>query len=94
MKLALIILPLLAAGCVRTIHEPVVKDNPVEVKVAVSAPCMGERPGEPVALRDRVKRADWDALTTDQREAHIGDQALGRKVYGDQLTVAAAGCKP
>lgn len=78
-------------GCKTT--EPVIVEKIVEVRVPVNAPCVaGERPAEPVALRDRIGRAEWDALTTDQRENLAQAQALDRKLYGDRITIATAGC--
>ena len=81
---------LMITGCAPQI---VYRDRPVEVRVPVSAPCMGERPDEPISLRDQLTREEWDALTTDQRENLMGAQALLRKVYGDRLTAASAGCR-
>ena len=73
--------------------RPVVVEKIVEVKVPVSVACRaGERPEEPVALRDRIDRNIWDAMTTDQRQNLISAQALDRKAFGDKLTVNTAGC--
>lgn len=78
------------AGCApKTIYV----DRPVEVRVPVTVPCMAERPAEVVSLRDTLTREEWDALTTDQRENLMGAQALLRKIYGDRLTAASAGCR-
>lgn len=71
----------------------VVKEVPIEVKVPVAAPCMGQRPEPVEALRDSLSREEWDALTTDQRENLVAAQALLRKIYGDRLTDASAGCR-
>ncbi len=80
----------LLAGCAT---KTVYVDRVVEVKVPVAAPCMGQRPTDEVALRDQIGREQWDALSTDQRANLLAAQALARKVYGDKLTDAAAGCK-
>jgi hypothetical protein len=80
----------LLAAC--TANPPIIVEKPVEVKVPVTVPCVKERPGEVVGLRDRVGRADWDALSTDQREKLLQAQAQDRKAFGDRLTVATAGC--
>lgn len=80
------------AGC--TTHKvPVIKEVPVEVKIPVSAPCMGARPAEVKSLKSIVSREEWDALTSDQREKLLGAQSLKHKSYGDKLTVASAGCQ-
>lgn len=79
------------AGCAT--REPVIVERVVEVKVPVAAPCMGERPGPVAALINSIPREEWDALTTDQREHLLAAQALERKLYGDRLTDAAAGCR-
>lgn len=80
----------LLAGCqTRT----VIKEVPIEVKVPVAVPCMGERPGPVGALIDSLSRDEWDALTTDQRANLLAAQALMRKIYGDRLTDASAGCR-
>lgn len=85
----ILLLSFLLAGCAK----PVIVERPVEVKVPVSVPCIsGTKPTEPPALRDRLSRQDWEAMSTDQRERHLAAQALDRKVYGDQLGVATAGC--
>lgn len=76
-------------GCTRTVYE----EKVVEVKVPVAAPCVVDRPAEPISLRDTLSREEWDSLTTDQRENLMAAQALLRKVYGDRLTVATAGCR-
>ena len=86
---------LLLSGCSHfaTKHEFVTVDRVHELKVPVSSPCMGLKPDEPVAMRDRYTRDYWNAIGTDQREAATGSAAIGRKLYGDQLSVAAAGCR-
>lgn len=73
--------------------KTIIKEIPVEVKVPVSTPCVVNRPTEPVPLRDTISRSQWDALTTDQRENLAQAQALDRKIFGDKLTVATAGCR-
>ena len=91
MKLASsLLLALALAGCTKTVT--VVKEVPVEVRVPVSAPCMGEKPNEVVNLNQKVDQAHWNELGTDQRDALIGAQGMSRKVYGEKLTVAASGC--
>lgn len=84
-------LALLLAGCATP--DTIIKEVPIEVKVPVTVPCMGERPEEPQALRDFISRDAWDALTTDQRENLTAAQALAHKNFGDRSTVAAAGCQ-
>lgn len=82
---------LLLAGCATP--APIIRDRVSEVKVPVVAPCRsGERPTEPVSVRDRLPRAEWDALSTDQRENLLQAQALDRKAFGDKLVVNTAGC--
>jgi hypothetical protein len=83
------LLALSLAGCTRTIT----KEVPVEVRVPVTVPCMGDRPGAVTALIDSLSRDEWNALTTDQRANLLAAQALERKIYGDRLTDAAAGCR-
>lgn len=87
-----ILLPvLLLAGCATT-PDPIIVEKPIEVKVPVSAPCMGPRPSEPAPLLHLLTTEEWKQLTTDQRDAYLFAQALKRKIYGDELTAAAAGC--
>lgn len=76
-------------GCTRTI----IKEVPVEVKVPVTVPCMGERPATVDALRDSLTREEWDLLTTDQRENLLAAQALAHMIFGNRLTDASAGCR-
>lgn len=73
--------------------EPVIETRTVEVKVPVTVPCMGQRPGPVEALIDKLPRAEWDALSTDQRAHLLAAQALERKLYGERVTDAAAGCR-
>jgi hypothetical protein len=89
--LTLIAAALALAGCVT--REPVIEERIIEVKVPVTVPCMGQRPGAVTALIQSLSRAEWDALTTDQRANLLAAQALERKIYGDRLTDAAAGCR-
>jgi hypothetical protein len=84
-------LALLVAGCAGR-PEQVIVEKPVEVKVPVAVPCVVNKPSEPTSLRDRVPRATWDAMTTDQREKLAQAQAMERKAFGDRLTIATAGC--
>lgn len=86
---AIVILILSLGGCTRTVYV----DRVVEVKVPVSAPCMGERPAPVTPLRDLFTKEEWQALTTDQRDALVGAQALAHQILGQRATVASAGCK-
>jgi hypothetical protein len=90
------VLPLsvMLGACSTTKPDVVIRTETVEVRVPVAAPCVeGERPAEPTPLRDRFSRAEWEAMTTDQRENLSQAQALERKAYGDRLTAATAGCR-
>lgn len=80
------------AACVGK-QESVVETRTVEVKVPVTVPCMAERPATVTALIDSIPRADWDALPTDVRANLLAAQALERKLYGEKLADAAAGCR-
>lgn len=87
------LLAVVLGGCSTTRELPIVRDRVSEVRVAVAAPCrQGERPTEPVSLRDRFTNEEWQAMTTDQRENLVSAQGLDRKVYGDRLAVNTAGC--
>lgn len=79
---------LLLSACTST----VVRDVPTEVLVPTYIPCVKNKPVELKPLRDRFTKQQWDALTTDQREKLIVAQGLNRKAFGDELTVATAGC--
>lgn len=86
-----ILAALALAGCATP--APVIKEVPIEVKVPVAVSCLeGSRPVEPVALKDRFPRQEWERIATEEREALIIVQALDRKIYGDKLTGATAGC--
>jgi hypothetical protein len=87
--LTLIGAALVLSGCGGTVIE----ERIVEVKVPVTVPCMAPRPGAVTALLDSLSRAEWDALTTDQRANLLAAQAMERKIYGDRLTDASAGCR-
>jgi hypothetical protein len=92
MRSAIILLPFLALAACK--DPPVVYvDRPIEVRMPVAAPCMGDRPAEVAALRDSIGREVWDALSTDQRANLLAAQALARKVFGEQASDASAGCK-
>lgn len=91
MRVIPILVLLAAAGCAGQ-PKTIIDRQPIEVKVPVSAPCMTEKPEEVVPLRERLPRSDWDALTTDQREALNGAQAMRHKTYSEKLAVASAGC--
>lgn len=84
---------LLLGACATTKEIPVTVEKVVESKVAVSSPCVKERPLEVVPLREKMTRQEFDSLSTDQREKLLGSQALDRKAYGDKLNVATAGCR-
>lgn len=83
---------LLLAGCTKTIEVPVVKEVVREVKVPVHTPCIKDRPDQVQALRDKVGRAEWDALTTDQRNSLLLAQGQDRQAFSEKLTVATVGC--
>lgn len=85
-----LLLALLLGGCATT--RTVIKEVPVEVRIPVSAPCMGQRPDPVSGLRESLTRQEWDSLSTDQRENLLGAQALLHKIYGERATIAAAGC--
>jgi hypothetical protein len=89
---AIALAALALAGCAGK-PEPIIVDRIVEVKVPVTVPCLGERPGAVTALIDSLSRDEWAALTTDQRANLLAAQALERKIYGDKLTDASAGCR-
>ncbi len=89
--LPLAALALLAACAGKS--EPVIETRVVETKVPVTVPCMGERPATIAALIDSIPRAEWDALPTDTRANLLAAQALERKLYGERLADAAAGCR-
>jgi len=84
----LLIPVLLLGACTST----VVRDVPTTVKVPVTVACVKDKPVEIVPLRDRFTAQEWEALSTDQREKMIVAQGLNRKAFGDELTVATAGC--
>lgn len=91
MKPLFLLAALTLAGCATP--APVIKEVVVEVKVPVTVPCVeGERPAEPVALKERFPRQEWELLATQEREALLMVQALDRKIYGDKLTGAVSGC--
>lgn len=73
--------------------EPVIETRTVEVRVPVTVPCMGERPATITALIDSIPRAEWDAMPTDTRANLLAAQALERKLYGERLSDASAGCR-
>lgn len=73
--------------------EPVIETRTVEVRVPVTVPCIGERPAPITALIDSIPRDEWDALPTDTRANLLAAQALERKLYGERLSDAAAGCR-
>lgn len=73
--------------------KTVIREVPIEVKVPVRMPCMGERPEQPVSLRDKFTEDEWRALTTDQRANLVAAQAIARMIYGNQLADASAGCR-
>lgn len=89
---ALVTAALALAACAGK-SEPVIVERPVEVRVPVSVPCMGERPATITALIDKMPRTEWDALPTDLRANLLAAQALERKLYGERLADAAAGCR-
>lgn len=77
------------AGC-----GTVYKDRVETVKVPVNVPCVAEtgRPTEVTPLKSTMTKAEWDRLSTDQREKLLLAQGASRKAYGDKLYVATAGC--
>jgi hypothetical protein len=87
-----LILTLLCVACAGK-PEPIIETRTVRVEVPVTVLCMGERPPAVQALIDSVPRDRWDALTTDQRANLLAAQALERKLYGERLSDAAAGCR-
>lgn len=89
MKNLILLLALALCACTKTVYV----DRVVEVKVPVSAPCMGDRPPPVVPLRDLFTQEEWQALSTDQRDALVGAQALAHQIFGQRATAAAAGCR-
>jgi hypothetical protein len=90
MRMTMLCCALALAGCST---RPVYVDRVVEVKVPVHSPCMGTRPTDVTPLREQYSREEWDSLSTDQRANLIAAQALGRKLFGEQLADAAIGCQ-
>lgn len=88
-KALVICLPL--AACAKP--GAIIKEVPIEVKVPVTTPCVVERPIEPMPLRDQLSRDEWESLTTDQRQAILAAQAIGRKIFSDRLLDATAACQ-
>lgn len=94
-KILSILAPLaLLSACATTGQEDVIiREVPIEVKVPVIVPCVGNKPEAVVPLRDQVSRQEWSMMNTSQREALLAIQAENRKLYGEQLDDATIGCK-
>lgn len=92
MRIVAIALLLALAGCAGK-PKTVIVDRIVEVKVPVTVPCLAAPPPAVTALIESLSREQWDALSTDQRANLLAAQALERKIYGDRLTDASAGCR-
>jgi len=88
MRKMLLLAPLMLAGCGPTVY----RDRVETVKVPVSVPCAERRPEEVQPLRSSMTKEQWNALSTDQRQALLLAQGMSRKAYGDKLYVATAGC--
>jgi hypothetical protein len=91
--LALMALAAFALASCAGKREPVIETRTVEVRVPVTVPCLGEKPATITALIDSIPRPEWDALPTDTRANLLAAQALERKLYGEKLADAAAGCR-
>jgi hypothetical protein len=92
MRYIALLLPLSLAACMRP--DPIVEYRTVTVEIPVSVPCISpSRPTEVTPVRQRVTRAEWDAMTTDQRERLLLANGMRRKGYSDELYAATAGCQ-
>lgn len=88
--LALLLATALLSGCAA---KTVYVDRVVEVKVPVTVPCKSGEADPVTMLRESVGREEWDALTTDQREALLAAQALAWRTFGWQTADSTAGCR-
>lgn len=70
----------------------VVRDRPVEVRVAVPQACAGTRPGEVKPLKEEVPPPSWSQLDVRQKAARVGAKGLERQTYGENLNAATAEC--
>lgn len=81
----------LLGGCA---GRPVVETGFKDLPIAVSVPCVsGQRPEKLAPLRMKIPASAWAGLTTKQKLAHIGDQALGHQSRADGIDAATAGCR-
>lgn len=93
MRLTIVGVTLAALSLTGCATKTIYVDRVVEVKVPVTVPCKGPDPDLVEMLRESVGREEWDALTTDQREALLAAQALAWRTLGWQLADATAGCR-
>lgn len=84
-----LLIGLTLAGCQTA---PVIRTEVQTVNVPVLVECLGDLPKEVIALKTQYTEEQWNQLTTEQRNNLVIAQALDRKVYGDRLTAASAGC--
>lgn len=91
MRYAILASSLVLAACGRSSIQPI--PAPPEVAVPIPARCTdGERPEQPIALRDRVPDEVWVRLTPSQRQGHILAQAERWRRHAEDVAGWAAGC--
>jgi len=84
-----LLIALTLSSCAST---PVIKEVIQTVNVPVLVECLGGLPPDVRPLKELYNEEQWNRLTTDQRNNIIIAQALDRKVYGEQMASASAGC--
>lgn len=87
---ALILLPLLLAGCGHT--PAVVRDRVESVSVPVIQKCAGERPAPVVPISQRISAEEWGALSPKQKAETTAAQGLARMSHADELNAATSAC--
>lgn len=93
MRLTIIGVTLAALSLTGCATKTVYVDRVVEVKVPVTVPCKTGEPDPVQMLKDSMTKEEWDALTTDQRDALIAAQALAWRTLSWQTADLTAGCR-
>lgn len=78
------------AGC----SDTVVEYRDVIVRVPVATPCIpdGARPTTVTPVRETIPREQWDAMSTDQRQAKLLANGVRRVAYEHEAETVLVAC--
>lgn len=91
MRILIVAAALLLAGCVHKVPVKEIETKIVERPVPVE--CVDTRPDRVTPIKERYSREEWDAMTTDQRDALLHGNNARRLIYENEAEVIITGCE-